>query len=254
MALDFNSKDVIHYIIVKFIPAFLPGAKKKYYAKAVLQRDLDIHDVASKAEVYNITTPPKVIEEGFAAALQLIQYLTADGYKITTPLFIIHMRIPGEFDGNETHLPTNVYPEVRMRIAASFRKYIRERVDVEFDGIDENTGLIGRIVDGRTGLIDQVTTIDDILTINGVGLKIEGDAAHANLVGVFHVDSTGKEIPAKAIARNESRTLVIISSQFLTIGESYYLLVRTQSSVVSSSGILKTMREMKTEFMIIAQA
>jgi hypothetical protein len=37
--------------------------------------------------VYNIETDPKVIEEGFNAAAELIYYLTTDGCKIKTPLF-----------------------------------------------------------------------------------------------------------------------------------------------------------------------
>jgi hypothetical protein len=79
MALDFIPKDVIHRIAAKFVHAYLPDAKKPYNLRAVHQPDLDIHGVASKAEVYNITTPPKVIEEGLTAGLELIYYLAADG-------------------------------------------------------------------------------------------------------------------------------------------------------------------------------
>jgi hypothetical protein len=44
---------------VKFVPAYLPQAKKTYNARAALQTELDIHGVASKANVYNITTSPE---------------------------------------------------------------------------------------------------------------------------------------------------------------------------------------------------
>jgi hypothetical protein len=64
VALDFKVKDIIHKITAKFVHAFLPGAKKPYYLRAVFQPELDIHGIASKAEVYNIETDPKVIEEG----------------------------------------------------------------------------------------------------------------------------------------------------------------------------------------------
>jgi len=67
MALDFNVKDVIHRIVAKFTHAFLPEAKKPYNLRAVHQPVLDIHGVASKADVYNITTAPKIIEEGMIA-------------------------------------------------------------------------------------------------------------------------------------------------------------------------------------------
>ena len=106
MAIDFNLKDVMHRIIVKFYRAFLPNAKKKYILRTVYQPELDIHGIASKAEVYNITTPPKVIEEGLTDGMKLITCLVADGFKIKTPIFNLKVAIPGEYDGVETHLPT----------------------------------------------------------------------------------------------------------------------------------------------------
>jgi hypothetical protein len=59
MALDFITHDVIHQIVARFVPAFLPDAKKPYNLKAEFQPELDVHDIASKAEVYNIETSPQ---------------------------------------------------------------------------------------------------------------------------------------------------------------------------------------------------
>ncbi|MDR0785978.1 MAG: hypothetical protein LBE74_08905 [Treponema sp.] len=46
----------------------------------MFQPELDIHGIASKAEVYNIKADPRVIDEDFTAACELIYYLAADGY------------------------------------------------------------------------------------------------------------------------------------------------------------------------------
>jgi hypothetical protein len=254
MAIDFQVKDIIHRVTVKFVQAFLPGAKKKYNAKVVLQTELDVHGIASKAEVYNITTPPKVIEEGFNAALELIRYLVADGFKINTKLFNIHLRVRGEYDGTETHLPDGVYPEVGVTIDAPFRQYVQEHVQVVFDGVEENNGLIGQIIDSATGLIDQVITIDNVVTIHGFGLKVEADAAHTDEADVFFQSGNGTEIPAKAIARNESRTLAVVSPVNLVVGESYFIIVRTQSSVKHGGNLLVHLREVKSDFTLVAQA
>ena len=75
MALDFTVKDVIHKVMAKFVHAFLPDAKKPFNLKAVAMPELDIHGIASKADVYNIETDPRVIEEGFIAGCKLIYYL-----------------------------------------------------------------------------------------------------------------------------------------------------------------------------------
>ena len=96
MSVVFKVRDVMRSIAVKFVHAFLPDAKKPYNIKAVHQTELDIHDIASKAEVYNITTDPEIIEEGLTVGMELIYYLAAEGYKIKTPLFTLKIRLPGE--------------------------------------------------------------------------------------------------------------------------------------------------------------
>jgi hypothetical protein len=254
MALDFTLKDIIHKIIVRFTPAFLPDAKKPYNLKAVHQPDLDIHGVASKAEVYNITTPPKMIEEGLTAGLELMYYLAADGYKIKTPLFNLRIRIPGEYDGDETHLPDGVFPEARLQVSAAFRAYLRDRVGLAFDGIDVSDGIIAQVVDNATGLIDESATIGNLLMVHGLGLKLESDEQHKSETGLFFVDEQGGKVKADIIAVNEPRTLKAVVPAALAAGKDYRLLVVTQSSARHSGTPLKNPREVRAEFTLTAQA
>jgi hypothetical protein len=248
MAIDFKMKDVIHQIIVKFYPSYLPGAKKKYNAKAVLQPELDIHGVASKASVYNITTPAKVIEEGFTAALELIIYLIADNYKIKTDLFHISIKVPGEYDGSETHLPPGIHPEIRMSVDRDARKYVIENVKLVFDGIEENSGFIGEVTDDATGLVDEVMTRGNIITVRGYGLKVEGDDEHAGQVGAFLGVDGMDPVPFKAIAQNEPRTLKLLVPDNLEMGMSYTIYIYTMSAVKGSGHQIKNVREVKSSF------
>ncbi|MDR2040865.1 MAG: DUF4469 domain-containing protein, partial [Tannerella sp.] len=66
--------------------------------------------------------------------------------------------------------------------------------------------------------------------ILGYGLKIESDADHAAQAGVFPVSAQQQEIPFKAVALNEPRTLKLISPANISAG-AYTILIRTQSSV-----------------------
>jgi hypothetical protein len=254
MALDFNLKDIIHKITVKFTPAFLPDAKKPYNLKAVHQPDLDVHGVASKAEVYNIATSPKMIEEGLTAGLELMYYLAADGYKIKTPLFNLRIRIPGEYDGGETRLPDGVFPEARLQVSAAFRAYLRDKVRLEFDGVETSDGFIAQAVDNATGLIDESATIGKLLTIHGSGLKLESDELHKNETGLFFVDEQGGKVKADIIAVNEPRTLKAVVPAGLTAGTDYHLFIVTQSSTRGSSSLLKNVRDIRSEFKLTAQA
>jgi hypothetical protein len=253
MALDFKVNDTLHKVVVKFVHAFLPEAKKPYNLKAVLQSELDIHGLASKASVYNITTPPKVIEEGFTAAMELIFYLTADGYKIKTPLFNLRLRVPGEYDGGETRLPDGTFPEVRLSVNGDFRNYIRENVELEFDGIESNNGYIANVDNHDDGTTDEVITIGGLIAVHGYGLKVEGDDEHADQVGIFFEDPNSIRTKAEIVAVNEPKTLKLIVAATLTPNVDYYLVVVTQSTVKSGGHTLKDLREVRSEFALKAQ-
>ena len=251
MTFGFTFKDVMHKIAVKFTHAFLPEAKKPYYLKAVHQPELDVNGIASKADVYNIGTSPKVIEEGLNAGMELMYYLAADGFKIKTPLFNLKIRVPGEYDGSETFLAEGVHPVARLQTSAAFRKYLKERVKIEFDGLDQSDGLIAEVKDEATGLIDEAASWGKILTIHGYGLKIESDEAHKNEVGLFFEREGNNPIKADAIAVNEPRTLKVVVPLALALDESYTLKIVTQSSAKHGSTLLKNPREMRSEFALV---
>ncbi|GHV56535.1 hypothetical protein FACS1894182_03300 [Bacteroidia bacterium] len=254
MSIDFNPKDIIHQVTVKFVQAFLPGAKKKYNAKVVFQPRLDIHDIASKADVYNIGTSPKVIEDGLQAGFELMRYLIADGYLIDTPLFNIRMRVPGEYNGSETHLPAGIYPKVSVTFDAPFRQYIRDHVQILFDGVDETNGFIGQVTDSATGLVDQAVTIGDLVTIQGYGLKVEAGEEYAADAGVFFEDENSNSFVVKTIAHNEPRTLKVITNTHMIPGTAYTLIIRTQGSAKSSGHLLKELREIRSDIRLVAQS
>ena len=75
-------------------------------------------------------------------------------------------------------MPNGVYPEVRMTIAPEFQEYIRKHVQITFDGIEDTNGFIGQITDEFTEEVDQVITPDNIVTINGYGLKVACEAGN----------------------------------------------------------------------------
>jgi hypothetical protein len=258
MALDFQLRDVMHRIIVKFFPAFLPDAKKAFNLRSVYQPELDVHDVASKAEVYNITTSPKVIEEGTLAFMELASYLAADGYKIKTPVFTLKVAIPGEYDGTETHLPDGIRPQGRLNIAPELRIYLREHIDLQFDGIEDNRGFIAEVDNLSTGEIDATLTPGALFEVRGVGLKIMADVEHASEAGLFLESPDGAtrlQIASTAIAVNEPKTLKAIApdASLLPSESQWYVVIKTQSSAKGHSGqLLKNIREMKSEFTVTA--
>ena len=248
----FRIKDVMHKVSVKFVHAFLPNAKKTYNLKAVHQPELDIHGIASKAALYDVAVNPKVIEEGLTAGMELMYYLAADGYKIKTPLFNLKIRVPGEYNGSETSLPEGISPVARLQTSAHFRKYLKEKVEIHFDGIDDSDGLIAEVMDEATGLVDEVMTRGNILTIIGTGIKIEGDYEHRETVGVFFRPRKGAPVKAKVIAVNENKTLKVLVPHELSPGTAYQISLGTMSSVKGNGYLVKKARDLRSDFMIVA--
>lgn len=249
----FKINDVMHHIWAKFHAAYLPAAKKPFYLKAVRQPELDIHDVASKAEVYNMTTSPQVIEEGLNAGIELMYYLAADGFNIKTPLFRLRVRIPGEYDGIETCLPPGVCAAPKLQVSPAFRKYLKEKVTIGIDGIYGKEGRIAIVKDEATGTENEVMTIGSILTIHGSGLKIDGDAEQRDQVGLFFTPEDGEPIKAKIVSLNNARTLMALVPSELKAGTAYSLTVETRSSAKGYGFMLKNIRTVNSDFTLTAQ-
>lgn len=249
---NFKVNDVIHRVVAKFSAAFLPAAKKPFYLKAKHQPELDIHGIASKAAVYNMTTSPRVIEEGLNAGMELMYYLAADGYKIKTPLFKLRIRIPGEYDGIETSLPPGTYAVPKLQVNPVFRNYLKEKVKIIIDGIHENMGRISCAVDEETGRENEVMTIGSILTISGLGLKIEGDEEQKDRIGLYFTPENGEPVKAKVVSLNKARTLMALVPGNLDEGTAYSLAVETRSSVKGSGFLLKNVRTVSSGFSLTA--
>jgi hypothetical protein len=101
--------------------------------------------------------------------------------------------------------------------------------------------------------VDEVMTIGNLLTIRGYGLKIEGDKEHTDEVGLFFDDGQGSLVKAEIVAVNEPRTLKAIVPATLGVGGEYTLKVVTQSSAKGNGGILKTVREVRSDFKLTVQ-
>jgi hypothetical protein len=240
MGINFTVKDIMHEVSAKFVRTFLPTAKEAYNLRAVHQPEVDIHGIASKAEVYNTGVSPRVIEEGLAAGIKIMFYLAADGYKIKTPLCTIKLHIPGEYDGTEERLPQGVCPEVRLQPSRELEAYIKKNVSIVIDGKLDCGGLIAEAVDESTGRINEAATIGGVLTVRG----------HA---GLFFADPDGGLTKAKVMV-NEPLTLKALVPSDLTAGAAYTLVVATQGSARTSDHILKGLREARSRFSLIIQA
>ena len=257
--IDFMVENVPVKTDVKFWPNTLPDpeagpARKPYIARPANQAELDIHQLASQADTFNITVSPATIEEGMTAGMRLIFYLLARGYKINIGTCTFTLTVPGEYEGHETRLPPDVFAKARVHINPAFQQSIGRTVDVNFDGFAETNGFIAEAVDESDGSVNRRMTENAILTIHGYGLKIMADAAHEAETGLFFepVDESSPTIKASVIAVNEPKTLKVVVPPEVGTTKSYYLKIVTQSPLRGNGKPLKDLREIRSAFTLKA--
>jgi hypothetical protein len=242
-------RDNIHAITVKFVHTHLPTARKAYTARVTLQTELNLEQIAEKAALYNLDISPDRIVDGTKAFITLCCYLCADGYKLKTPLFNSHIRIPGEYDGHETHLPPDIRPSVSMEPAADFRNYIGERVKVTFDGIDDTNGFIAGLHDEQSDTTNRYVTPYGFINIRGAGLKIASDEAHAPAVGLYLAAADKEEVQISLIAINAPKLLKAYTPALP--GGTYTVVIRTQTPGTNpNAAFLKNVREIRSDFTV----
>jgi hypothetical protein len=229
--MDFTTKTAHQSVTVKFRRSTLPVAQGKFHLKAVNQRTLNITEIASKAEKYKIHTSPKVIVDGFNAAMALIKELMAEGYKINTPLCSLRLAVPGMYEGSEQGLRKDVRPKPCIRASRELSDYLAGNVELYFDGYDEQNGDITNVEDKASGLVNNCLTVGHTITISGSGLKFDERAGDE---GVYFEASDGSDVQADEIIINEPRRVSLRVPDGLLSGEKYRVVIWTRISMRGS--------------------
>lgn len=244
-------KDVIHRIAVWFAVNTLPKAGKQYVARPAPRPYLDTGEVAAKADLYGESIDAEEMVRYVNRYLNLCAYLVADGYGITNILFRTRIRIPGEYDGNETDMPEGEYPVPRMNASPAFQAYIREHVTLEFKGIDERSGHMFTFLDEASGT-DTGITRGNLFHIHGTGLKVKHDdkPEHIDKVGLWFVLAADPAVRlrAAALATNKPSTVTALVPAGLVAGFEYYIEIITQSNIRNNGYMLKNTRTVRSGY------
>ncbi|MDR2359101.1 MAG: DUF4469 domain-containing protein [Prevotellaceae bacterium] len=179
----------------------------------------------------------------------------SDGYEIDTPVFQLKAGFPGEYDGHETKLPDGVYPHGKITLSTRLREYMRKNIEPQFEGIVQNEGYIASFYDKNSDTTDTFITPGRLYIIRGGGLKIASDEERSADTGLYYEEAeTGARIheEMRDIAQNEPAVISGQAPTTLTPGKGYYIVIRTQSSAVHGSNLLRDVREVKSEFTVTA--
>jgi hypothetical protein len=229
MSLGFDVTKVLHRINVCFVKAVLPTFKGKFHLRPVQQQTLNIHDVASKADIYKIHTSPETIEEGANAFFALVCHLVAEGYRIETPVFKLTAKIPGVYSGNEDRLPAGVFPELHLTASRQAKDYVKKYSEIALVAKISPRSVIESVFDHGSETSDECITRGHNITITGRGLKIIANPDSRAETGVFFEAPDGNLVKASMPPANEPKRLVVLVPQGLEEGAKYHICLKTMT-------------------------
>ena len=110
-------------------------------------------------------------------------------------------------------------------------------------------GYIAEVMDEATGITDEVLTKGNLITIRGWGLKIDGETANQNEIGLYFVPVAGggQSLKAEIIAVNEPRTIKAIVPTGFNSTYPHRIKIVTQTSAKTGGHLLKNIRELWSE-------
>ena len=200
-------------------------------------------EAANKAAEYGFKESPDVIKEGMNAFAELVIKLTIDGYKIKIPHLNIKIVVYDENDGSETEFPLAL-----LNSNPVFVQMLEGPFSVVFEPAGKGGGFMDRALDEATGLINDCLTPGKLLTVHGVGLKIEpGDADNADVGLTFMNITNGRNTPADTVVVNKRSALKVVIPPNLTFGV-YILRLVTYSRLKGFGPLLKEPRKIVSDF------
>ncbi len=207
-------------------------------ARVLNERTATVHDICREAvNRGGADMSAAAIEHGTNLFLQEMAYQLCNGYSVNTGWFTASAHIRGTFDD-----PKETFDPAKHTISFDFQQGALLRaeavnIDVAVLGVADSGLEVSRVLDVKSGSINNRVTQNYNLRISGQKLKIAG--THPD-VGVWFVQDNGNALkvdPTDLVTNNPSELVIVVPT--MLPGE-YKLKVVTQFS--GSSTPLKTPR------------
>jgi hypothetical protein len=245
---------VLHRIRVRLYPSHLTTVDAPLVARVEDERMLSIEEIcASMKERGGFTGNFEDAENNIKQFCEEGGFLLLDGYGLNMKYYSIHPKVGGGW-----HDPSEGADRAKHPVGFSFRvrnplKTLADKIVLNVLGVADNQGSIYEMVDESNGQVDETCSMGQLFTIHGTGLKVEGDADHTAVVGVFFetLQSTGLW-KAQVVAVNEPKTLKVIVPTMPTPNTAKVKVI-TQSMVSGGSRPMKEIREVTSSVVLTVQ-
>ena len=220
-----------HKIKAKLYDNPLTTVPNDFLARVRAERSLNIRDICeSSAARGGADVSAPAIQHGVELFLKEMFYLLYDGFSINTDYFTLTPTIRGAFSSpNENFNPEKHALILQFKQGEIVRKEL-SNVEVEILGMAEAGAEILRVIDIKTGSINDLLTPRRNLKISGSRIKLAGDHPDNGLVFVDANDPNNTFLVEKEdfVVNNPSVLLIVIPDD-LPAGQ-YQLQLTTQYS------------------------
>jgi hypothetical protein len=240
--------NIFHKLKAYLYKNFLKENSNNFLVRITSERTLNIREVCELAVARGgADVTVGAMEHSVRLFLKEMAYQLCDAFSINAEWFTASVRIKGVCDGpDEKFDPKKHTILVEFRQGAAMRKLLSE-IQVEIVGMADVDGEIHRVIDVKSGLIDDKITPGRNLRIVGEKIRVAGDSPD---VGVYFVEQdTGVRtgVPAEDIVENGISEVLVVNPD-LSAGT---YLVEIVTQFASSGQLLKNVRVIRFDTPLI---
>jgi len=231
----------LHKIKAQLHDNVLTDNPNDFIARVVAEKSLSIEDICQSAASRG-GADVSAAAMGHAVQLWLkeMAYRLCDGFSVNAGWFYVQASIRGVFNSpSEGFNPQKHTVSFDFHQGSLLRKELGA-IEVEIQGVAENSFFIAQVTDVKSGVVNDVLTPNRNLRIQGSKLKVAGESENN---GVFFVNQANQQrikVDATDIVNNNPSELIIVIPA-LEAG-SYKLEVVTQFGSGNYKQLLKEPR------------
>jgi hypothetical protein len=220
---------IFHKIKAYLYRNFFREDANNYVARVITERSLNIREVCELAVARGgADVTVGTMEHNVRLFLKEMAYQLCDAFSINAEWFTASVRIKGIYDSpNEKFNPKKHRILIAFRQGATMRKLLSE-IQVEIVGVADVDGEIFRVIDIKSGSINERITPGRNLRIMGDKIKVVGDSTDTGIYFVEQDTGVRTKVLMEDIVDNGIAELLIVNPD-LSAG-TYMIEIVTQFS------------------------
>ena len=205
-------ENVLHKVKAQLYLNWLTDDPNDYSARVISERSLSVNDICRTAVTRGGATRSVDDMEGIVNVFfKEMAYQLCDGFSVNTGFFTATPLLRGVFnDTKETFNPEKHSLLLQFNQGELLRKELTN-VSIVITGVGESSIAIERVIDVKTGSVNDLITPNRNLRIKGYKLKLAGEHPDVGVYFVNTATSVRTKVASDEIVENNPSELVVFT-------------------------------------------